>query len=220
MDIAIIGAGHIGGTLARRFSQLGYKVFVANSHGPASLQALAAESGATPVTVEQAARSGEVVIITIPMKSVSKLPRDLFKDVPDSVVIVDTCNYYPQQRDGRIQEIENGMPESAYVSQQIGRPVVKAFNNILSNHLMNMGKPPNVPDRIALPVAGDDPRAKQIVTQLINELGFDTVDDGKLEDSWRQQPGTLAYITDLKSKQLHEALEKTSKERKPEFKAA
>ena len=130
MNIGIIGAGNIGGNLTRRFRQLGHNVFVANSRGPESLAALAAETGATPVTVEEAARRGEVVVVTIPMKNIPELPGDLFNGVPDSVVVVDTGNYYPQQRDGRIAGIEDGMVESRWVSQQLGRPVVKAFNNI------------------------------------------------------------------------------------------
>jgi len=109
MNIGIIGAGNIGGNLTRRFQELGHKVFVANSRGPETLADLAEETGATPVTVDEAARSGEVVIVTIPMKNIPDLPRDLFADVPDDVVVVDTGNYYPQQRDGRIDEIEDGM---------------------------------------------------------------------------------------------------------------
>src|SRR5205807_6704863 len=103
MNIGIIGAGTIGGSLTRRFSALGHKVFVANSRGPETLAALAQETGATPVTVAEAARRGDVVIVTIPEKNIPELPRDLFAGVPDSVVVVDTGNYYPQQRDGRIE---------------------------------------------------------------------------------------------------------------------
>ena len=102
MKIGIIGAGQIGGTLARRLTRLGHDVSIANSRGPASLVALAKETGARPVSAEQAARSGEVVIVTIPMKSIPRLPTDLFDGVPADVVVVDTGNYYPQQRDGRI----------------------------------------------------------------------------------------------------------------------
>ena len=130
MNIGIIGAGNIGGNLTRRFREPGHNVFVANSRGPESLADLAAETGATPVTVQEAARRGEVVIVTIPQKNIPGLPRDLFAGVPDSVVVVDTGNYYPQQRDGRIAAIEDGMVESRWVSQQLGRPVIKAFNNI------------------------------------------------------------------------------------------
>ena len=136
MNIGIIGAGYIGGTLTRRLSALGHKVFVANSRGPETLRELAAETGAQAVSAEEAARNADVVVVTIPMKNLSSLPRDLFKDVRNHVAVVDTCNYYPQQRDGRIDEIEKGMPESRYVEQQIGHPVIKAFNNIYAQHLM------------------------------------------------------------------------------------
>src|ERR1044071_5014101 len=117
MNIGIIGAGNIGGNLTRRFTQLGHNVFVANSRGPESLSELASETGATPVTVEEAAQRGEVVIVTIPQKNIPQLPSNLFAGVPESVVVVDTGNYYPQQRDGRIAGIEDGMVESRWVSQ-------------------------------------------------------------------------------------------------------
>src|SRR5688572_7773102 len=98
MRIGIIGAGNIGGTLARRLTSLGHDVSIANSRGPETLEDLAKETGATPVTVREAARAGNVVIVTIPVKNVAKLPRDLFEGVPADVVVVDTGNYYPQQR--------------------------------------------------------------------------------------------------------------------------
>ena len=219
MNIGIIGAGNIGGNLTRRFQELGHKVFVANSRGPETLTDLAAETGATPVTVEEAARSGEVVVVTIPLKNIPDLPRDLFTGVPESVVIVDTGNYYPQQRDGRIAEIEDGMIESRWVSQQLGRPVVKTFNNIYAEHLLKLGKPAGTPGRIALPVAGDDERAKSVVLKLVDELGFDAVDAGGLDDSWRQQPGTPVYAKDFDAAGVRRALESASKERQPEWRA-
>jgi predicted dinucleotide-binding enzyme len=175
MRIGIIGAGHIGGTLARRLAALGHEVSVANSRGPESLAGLAREAGIRPVTVSEAARAGEVVIVTIPMKSVPGLPRDLFDGVPADVVIVDTGNYYPR-RDGRIEAVESGVAESRWVANELRRPVVKAFNNINYKYLMASGKPRGAPGRIALPVAGDDPRAKEIVMRLVEALGFDPVD--------------------------------------------
>jgi predicted dinucleotide-binding enzyme len=93
MKIGIIGAGQIGGTLTRRLTALGHKVFVANSRGPATLVGLAAETGATPVSVPEAARSGEVVVVTIPQNKIPDLARGLFAEVPNSVVVVDTGNY-------------------------------------------------------------------------------------------------------------------------------
>ena len=219
MKIGIIGAGHIGGTLTRRFSALGHEVFVANSRGPETLEDLAAETGATPVTVEEAARSGEVVVVTIPMKNIPELPRDLFEGVPENVVVIDTNNYYPQQRDGRIDAIENGMVESRWVEQQLGRAVVKAFNNIYAEHLLRKGQPAGSAGRIALPVSGDDQSAKEIVFKLVDELGFDPVDNDGLDQSWRQQPATPVYATDHDAAGVRQALANASKERTPEFTA-
>ena len=217
MKIGIIGAGQIGGTLARRLTALGHDVSIANSRGPRSLAALASETGARPVTVEQAARAGDVVIITIPVKNIPRLPAPLFEDVPDHVVVVDTGNYYPQQRDGRIDPIENGITESRWVSERLGRPVVKAFNTIYARHLLERGKPRGTAGRIALPVAGDDRRAKDVIIRLLDELGFDGVDAGSLDESWRQQPGTPVYGTDLDVEGARKALAEAKPERGPAF---
>ena len=219
MKIGIIGAGQIGGTLARRLRAVGHEVSIANSRGPASLAALAQETGVRPVTVEEAARAGDVVIVTIPMKHVPNLPAGLFQGVPDNVVVIDTGNYYPRQRDGRIDAIERGIPESRWVAQQLGRPVVKAFNNIYARHLLERGKPRGAPGRIALPVAGDDKAAKSIVIRLLDELGFDGVDAGSLDESWRQQPGTPVYGSDLDVEGVREALSAAKADRSAEFQA-
>jgi 8-hydroxy-5-deazaflavin:NADPH oxidoreductase len=220
MKIGIIGAGEIGGTLTRRLTALGHKVSVANSRGPETLVDLAAETGAKPVSVAEAARSGEVVVVTIPEKNIQVLPRDLFAATPRSVVVVDTGNYYPRQRDGRIEAIEAGTTESRWVAQQLNRPVVKAFNNIQAQHLMELGRPKGTPGRIALPVAGDDPAAKAVVLRLVDELGFDGVDGGNLDESWRQQPDTPVYGTNFDAEGVRRALSQASKDRKPEWRAA
>lgn len=217
MKIGIIGAGNIGGTLTRRFTGLGHEVFVANSRGPETLRELAKETGARAVTAKEAARAGEVVIVTIPEGHIPDLPRDLFAGVPDSVVVVDTGNYYPRHRDGRIAQIEAGMTESRWVEKQLGRPVVKAFNNIYAKHLLEKGRPADAPDRIALPVAGDDPNAKAVVMKLVDQLGFDAVDDGGIDDSWRQQPGTPVYATDFNAEGVRRALDEANMKRPPEF---
>jgi predicted dinucleotide-binding enzyme len=220
VKIGIIGAGHIGGRLARRFRALGYDVFVANSRGPQSLTQLAAETGAKAVTVEAAAHAGDVVVVTIPEGQITKLPPKLFADVPASVVVIDTGNYYPRQRDGRIDEIENGMPESAWVQKQLGHPVVKVFNNIYAQHLLERGLPAGTPGRLALPVAGDDAAAKATVMRLVDELGFDPIDAGSLDDSWRQQPGTPAYAKDLDAPAVRKALSEARRERRLEWSVA
>jgi len=217
MKISIIGTGNIGGTLARRFTKVGHQVSIANSRGPESLGDLAAETGAHAVTVSEAARAGDVVIVTIPQINVTKLPKDLFANVPESVVVVDTGNYYPRQRDGRIEDIEGGMTESRWVANQLGRPVVKAFNNIYAQHLLENGKPAGTPDRIALPVAGDHTRAKAVIIGLLDEIGFDGVDAGMLDESWRQQPATPVYGTDYNAAALRKALAEAKPERTPDW---
>ncbi len=219
MNIGIIGAGNIGGTLTRRLSALGHKVSVANSHGPETLADLARESGASAVPAADAAKAGEVVVVTIPLGKVRNLPRNLFQGVADSVVVVDTCNYYPQ-RDGQIEEIQSGTPESRWVSQQLGRPVVKAFNNIHAKDLMERGQPAGTPGRIALPVAADGSRAKAIVLQLVDELGFDGVDAGSLDDSWRQQPGTPVYTANLDAEGVRRALQQAHRAPRLQFRTA
>jgi predicted dinucleotide-binding enzyme len=219
MRIGIIGAGNIGGTLARRLAALGHQVSIANGRGPESLAAFGRETGARPVTVEEAARAGDVVIVSIPLKNIAKLPRDLFKGVPDSVVVVDTGNYYPRQRDGRIDPIEHGTTEARWVADRLGRPVVKAFNNIYARHLLERGKPRGTPGRIALPIAGDDARAKEVVTGLLDQLGFDAVDGGGLDESWRQQPGTPVYGTDFDAAGVRRGLAEAKQERPAEFRA-
>jgi hypothetical protein len=206
----------IGGTLARRLTALGHEVVIANSRGPESLRELAAETGARAVTVAQAARGGEIVIVTIPQRAVPELPRDLFSGIPEDVVVVDTGNYYPT-RDGRIDAIEDGQVESAWVAEHLGRPVVKAFNNIASQSLLENGRPRGAPGRIALPVAGDPLGARQKVMRLVDELGFDPVDAGSLEDSWRQQPGTPCYAADLDAPRLEQALAAADRGRLPEY---
>lgn len=218
MKIGIIGAGNIGSTLAQRLAALGHEVSVANSRGPETLRELAAQSGASAVSVTEAARDKDLVIVTIPEKNVTDLPRDLFADAGDTVV-VDTGNYYPQQRDGRIDAIEQGMTESGWVAQQLGRPVIKAFNNIYADHLRHNGRPAGTPGRIALPVAGDDDAAKKVVMRLIDELGFDAVDTGNLDQSWRQQPGTPVYTTDLDASGVQGALAHANPQRTSQWRA-
>ncbi|MEU4566241.1 NAD(P)-binding domain-containing protein [Micromonospora sp. NPDC023956] len=193
MRIGIIGSGHIGGTLTRRLRDLGHDVTVANSRGPDSLRDLAEETGATPGTVEQAARSGDLVVVAVPLKVVPQLPASAF----EGRVVVDANNYYPQ-RDGDVPDIaDRSLTSSRWTADFLkGARVVKAFNNIQARHLLEKGSPAGAPDRIALPVAGDDQEAKRLVMEVVDALGFDPVDAGTLDESWRQQPDTPVYGTD------------------------
>ena len=219
MKIGIIGAGQIGGTLTRRLTALGHEVFVANSRGPQTLAGLAAETGAHAVSASEAVRGVDLVVVTIPEKNVPDLPAGLFAEVDPRRGRGRHGQLLPAQRDGRIEAIEAGMPESRWVEQQLGRPVVKAFNNIFAAHLLELGKPAGTPGRIALPVAGDDP-GKAVVLRLVDELGFDGVDAGGLDESWRQQPGTPVYTTDLDAEGVRRALAAASPERTPAWRRA
>ena len=216
MKIGIIGAGAIGGLLAAKWVERGHSVSLANSRGPASLAELAAKTGARAVTVEDAVRDVDVVVVSVPEKSVPLLPKGLFRNVPDQVIVVDTGNYYPSFRDGEIAAIEGGLVESGWVAQQLGRPVSKVFNSIMAHSLAEGGLPAGAPGRIALPIAGDDARAKGILAGLVDELGFDGIDAGSLDESWRQQPGSPAYCTDYDAANLRRALAKADRARLPE----
>jgi predicted dinucleotide-binding enzyme len=209
----------MGRILAGHLAKLGHQVSIANSRGPGSLTALAAEIGATPVSVVDAAQAGEIVIIAIPTKAVTDLPRALFANVPSGVVVVDTGNYHPELRDGRIDAIDRGMLDSQWVAQQIGRPVLKAFNNILAKSLLEKGVPRGTTGRIALSVFGDSLDAKAVVLRIVDDIGFDPVDGGDLDNSWRQQPGTPAYCRDLEGAALRRALTEADRSRIAEYRA-
>ena len=219
MRIGIIGAASMGATLARHLARLGRQVSLANSRGPQSLSALAAEIGATPVSVVDAVKAADIVILAIPTKAVAALPRALFANAPDSVVVIDIGNYHPELRDGRIAAIERGMLDSQWVAQQIGCPVIKAFNNIFARSLLEKGVPRGTPGRIALSVVGDSLDAKAAVLRLVDDLGFDPVDGGDLDNSWRQQPGTPPYCQDLEAAALRRALAEADRSRIAEYRA-
>ncbi len=196
MKIGIIGAGHIGGNLAQLFVQHGHDVSIANSRGPATLTEVAERTGATPVEVADAAHDADVVVVTIPLQAVQALPKGIVDAARPDAVVIDTCNYYPP-RDGRVGPIDSGETSARWVANQLSRPVVKVFNNIYSSQLLSRPQAAATEGRRALPVAGDDPAAKRRVLDLVDEIGFDAVDVGGLDDSWRFEPHTPAYGPDV-----------------------
>jgi predicted dinucleotide-binding enzyme len=213
MNIGIIGAGNIGATLARKLSAAGHTVKLANSKGPETIVDIAHDAGATAVTREDAIKGVDLIILSIPFSAQSSLA-GLLSTLPDTVPVIDTSNYYPF-RDKSIAEVENGMPESVWASTQIGHPLIKAWNAVLARTLSDKGLPENAPHRIAIPVAGNDEAAKRTAMILVSETGFDAVDAGSLSDSWRQQPGTPAYCTELETEELKKALSSADAVRAP-----
>ncbi|WP_455289178.1 NADPH-dependent F420 reductase [Cupriavidus necator] len=206
MKIGIIGTGNIGASLARKLSAAGHEVRVANSRGADAVRQFADKIGAKAVDVRGAVHGSDVIILSIPFQAVQALPANLFDSAAADAIVIDTGNYYPDMRDPHIPEIDDGMPESVWVSRQIGRPVIKAFNNLLAYTLAELGQPQEAPRRLAAAVAGDDLRAKKVVMELVNQTGFDPVDAGSLEESWRQQPSTPAYCCDYDAEAMRKAL--------------
>ncbi|MDX6256417.1 MAG: 8-hydroxy-5-deazaflavin:NADPH oxidoreductase [Frankiales bacterium] len=206
MNIGVIGTGSIGSTLIRRLTAAGHHVAMANSRGPETLTDLAAETGAMPVAATEVGHEADVVIVAIPSWAITTLPDDVLSELPAGSAVVDTANYVPHLRDGAIAELDEGTVESRWTESHLHRPVVKAFNNIKADHLRMLGKPSGSAGRIALPVSGDDPAAKAVVMRLVDQVGFDSIDAGGLADSWRQQPGTPVYTTDLDAAGVRQAL--------------
>jgi predicted dinucleotide-binding enzyme len=204
MKIGIVGAGHIGGTLTRRLSALGHDVTVANSRGPQSLTEFVGETGATAGTVETAARDADVVMIAVPLGAVPSLPAEAFR----GRLVVDANNYYPG-RDGNIAEIaDRSLSSSRWTAELLpGTRVVKAFNTMQADHLFQQGRPAGDSNRLALPVAADDAEAKRVVMTIVDEMGFDPVDAGTLDESWRQQPDTPVYLSDRDAAGVRSALD-------------
>ncbi len=219
MKIGIVGAGNIGSALTRLFRTAGHEVTIANSRGPESLAELSAETGARPASIEDAVHGQEVVVVAVPANRIPTLPRELFASTPADVVVIDTTNYYPRQRDGRLEGIEDGRPESEWVERRLGRAVIKAFNTIEATHLQPGARPAGAADRIALAVAGDDTRAKSKAMALIDGIGFDAVDAGAIAESWRQQPGSPGYLKDFDVEGVRRALAEANPERQPEWRA-
>jgi hypothetical protein len=190
--IGLIGAGHIGSQVARLAVANGYDVVISNSRGPETLSGLIAELGAKARagTVDEAARAGEIVVVTIPLKSIATVPVAPLA----GKIVIDTNNYYPE-RDGHIPELDNESTTTSELLQKHlpGSKVVKAFNHIYAAELTTHGQSAGSKNRRALVIAGDDQAAKATVTRLLDQFGFDTVDAGPLKEGWRIQRDTPGY---------------------------
>ena len=197
MNIGIIGAGELGSLLALKLVKLGHAVSIANSRGPASIKQLAAKIGAEAATLEKVTKNNQVIIVSLPQKSILDLPKNLFAQLAEDTIVIETGNYYPNIRDGHIPELDQSGIDSLWVQQELGFPVIKVFNSILATSLKDLGKVKGEIDRIAIAVSGDDAKAKDVVFQLVDELGFDAFDIGPILQSWKKQPGSAIYCRDI-----------------------
>lgn len=203
MNIGIIGAGNIGGTLAELFARAGHRVALSNSRGPETLQDRVAELGpnVTAMTSEDAATFGEVVLEAVPFGKYGELPAEALK----GKIVISASNYYPN-RDGDI-DLSNTTQTGLVARHLSSSRVVKAFNTIFWQHLRDQGDP-SLPttQRRAIFIAGDDAEAKGVVTGLIEELGFAAVDTGTLAESAVQEPGSAVYTKDVTADEAREML--------------
>jgi predicted dinucleotide-binding enzyme len=213
MKIGIIGTGAIGSILARKLAQAKHQVKVTNTRAMPELEKIATSLGATAATLHDVVKDVDAIIFSMPFNAYKDLPKDLLKEVPQDVVVMDTSNYYPF-RDGEIAALAQ-LSESEYISDLLNRPLVKVFNNMLEGTLKHKGKTAGAADRVAISIAGDNPEHKKVVAQLVDLTGFDTVDAGSLAESWRQQPGTPAYCTELNEAALKQALADAEKGKAP-----
>ena len=213
MKIGIIGTGQIGKTLVRTLSSAGHDVKVANSRGPETIEAEILTSGARATTARDAMADVEAIILSIPLNSLGDIAL-LLADVPEEVVVIDTSNYYPF-RDGPIAAIDAGQVESLWVVEQLGRPIAKAWNAIGSGSLATKRQPAGSQGRVAIPVAADRPRDREVAMALVDDSGLDPFDAGSLADSWRQQPGAPCYGSDLTREEMGDALKAAEKARLP-----
>lgn len=210
--IGIIGAGHIGSQLARAAISHGYDVVISNSRGPETLADLITELGpkATAATAAGAAAAGDFVVVTIPLKNLAEVPVAPLS----GKVVIDTNNYYPE-RDGRIAGLD---AEHATVSGMLQEhlptsTVVKAFNNIMATDITDDATPSGTDNRRALPIAGDDADAKELLAKLVDEFGFDTVDAGSLAESWRFERDQPAYVVRQNAAELRVNLTKGARDK-------
>ncbi|MGW6332974.1 NADPH-dependent F420 reductase [Nocardia rhamnosiphila] len=213
MKIGILGAGYIGATLARKLSSAGHQVKAANSRGPDTIDADVLATGASAVDAADIAADVDVVVLSIPFNRVPVIA-SLMSTLPADTVVVNTSNHYPA-RDERIEAVESGQVESLWVQEQPGRPIVKAWNAIGSGSFATRGAPAANPGRIAIPVAADNPRHRRVGIALFDDTGFDGYDAGTLAESWRQQPGTTCYCTDLTHDEMPAALAAADAARPP-----
>lgn len=207
MKIGIIGAGAIGSTLSKKLSANGHEVTVANSKGPETIPGDVLVFGAKAGTAKDSIIDKDILILSIPFVQISNIAAIVKENIDERTIIIDSGNYYPV-RDGNIDEILEGKPESIWVSEKLGRPIAKTWNSLAASVLKNNGYPAGIQERIAVPFTAEDEKTAAIIKQLIEETGFDPYYAGNLQESYRFQPGQPAYSTSLNLPEIKKAIEK------------
>lgn len=213
MKIGILGTGNMGRVLTRKLAAAGHHVMVANSRGPDTIEADVLETGARAVTTEDALKDVEVVILTMPHPAFEKI-RHLISALPEETVVIDISNYFPG-RDPVNPELDGNIAESEWVRDYFGRPIAKTWNSIGMISFETKGVPKGQPGRVALPVSADRVHDREVAIALVEDTGFDAFDAGRLTDSWRHQPGSPVYITDLTYDEMGPALASAERHRLP-----
>lgn len=207
MKIGVIGIGQIGGTLARTLASAQHEVTVVNSKNDERARDFANKVGASADSLDSIVRRSELIILSIPFPAISLLENGLIGGFPAELPLVDTSNYHPGMRDPIIPGVDESISESNWVSDHIGRPVIKAFSDMPFYSLSEFGLGKGHQDRIATTVFGDNVEHKQIVMELIDEdVGFDPIDGGTLDESWRAQPGSRVFCCDWSEASMREML--------------
>lgn len=198
----IIGSGQAGSALARASIAAGYNVVIANSRGPETLRGLVSELGplAWAADAAEAAAAADFAILAFPYTPTSRLPIEQLA----GKVVIDNNNYMVW-RDGNLPDVDAGL-KTIHELRQDQLPaskVVKAFTHVQFHArspmrvasdaipaVLRLARPAGAPDRKALVVSSDYPDAVELVTRFYDDLGFDTVDNSPLSESWRSAPGT------------------------------
>ncbi|PKB90392.1 NADP oxidoreductase [Ewingella americana] len=207
MKIGIIGAGFVGRAISKLALKAGHQVMLSNSRDPKTLFTLTRTTQCQAGTPQQAAEFGDIVVIAIPLEAYRSVPAAPLV----GKVVIDANNYYPD-RDGRIPELDQHQTTtSEMLAKHLPESrIIKAFNAIRMDDLLNDGLPASAAERRALPIAGDDAQGKAMVTSLLDEFGFDVVDAGGLAEGWRFEAGTPVYCVPLNQEQLKAGLQATA----------